>query len=266
VAETSRLAREVESFRGTWKGRPLWQGGYLEGDPLDPMGQSSYGAGGFMSVIHATYLAAIRPYVGGDTIALEIGPGRGAWTRCLLPAREVWTVDVLPAEHNGFWDYVGRHDHVRYVQVDDFSCDALPDDHFTYLFSFGCLCHVSFEGIAAYLENLRPKLRPGAECFLMVADYEKATRAADQSASILASRTAPMGKRGDLVRAAWKLSRRDRLPWSTMGQDADSEPRPGRWYDAGATRVAELLERLGYQVKDRDMCLTHRDPVIHFVG
>lgn len=262
---SNRLLREVQSFRETREGGALWKGGYFEGDPLDPMGPSSYGAGGYMSVLHATYLAAIRPYVTEETVALEIGPGRGAWTRCLLGAREVWAVDVLSAEHNEFWEYVGRHDHVRYLQVDDFSCRELPDDHFTYLFSFGCLCHVSFEGIAAYLDNLWPKLRSGAECFLMVADYEKVNRAASDSRAILASRTAPEGKRGDLVRLAWRLSGRDRLPWSHMRADEDQEPRQGRWYHAGTERIAALLEDRGYDVRDEDMSLNHRDPVVHFV-
>ena len=255
---SDRLQREVQSFG------PLWEGGYFEGDPLDPMGASSYGAGGYMSVLHATYLAAIRPYVNEETVALEIGPGRGAWTRCLLPAREVWAMDVLSAEHNGFWEYVGRHEHVHYRQVDDFSCRELPDDHFTYLFSFGCLCHVSFEGTAAYLDNLWAKLRPGAECFLMVADYDKANRAASDPQAIVASRTAPAGRRGDLIRAAWRLSGLDRLPWSHL-HDADEEPSPGRWYDTGTSRLAAFLEERGYVVCDEDMGLTHRDPVVHFV-
>lgn len=261
---SSRLLREVQSFRGDRDGRPLWQGGYFEGDPLDPMGASSYGAGGYMSVLHATYLAAIRPYVGEDTVALEIGPGRGAWTRCLLPAREVWAVDVLSAEHNNFWSYVGNHEHVRYLQVDDFSCRDLPDDHFTYLFSFGCLCHVSFEGTRSYLENLWPKLRPGAECFVMVADYDKLNRAAVDSRAILASRTAPSGKRGALIRAAWTLSGRNRLPWAQTPEDQDDEPRTGRWYNTGAARLAAFLEDRGYVVRDADMNLTHRDPIVHF--
>ena len=264
MSETSdRLTREIGSFRQLWKGRALWDGGYFEGDPLDPMAGSSYGAGGYMSVLHATYLAAIRPYVGSETVALEIGPGRGAWTRCLLDAREVWAVDVLSAEHNRFWEYVGAQAHVRYVQIEDFSCRELPDDHFTYLFSFGCLCHVSLDGITAYLKNLWPKLRPGAECFLMIADYDKANRALNDPGPILASRAVPNGRRGQLVKLAWLLSGRDRLPWGRL-RDDDNEPRVGRWYDTGVDRVSDLLVRLGYEVSDRDMGLTHRDPIVHF--
>ena len=38
----------------------------------------------------------------------------------------------------------------------------LPEDYFNYMFSFGCLCHVSFEGISEYAENIFPKLQIGA--------------------------------------------------------------------------------------------------------
>jgi len=60
---------------------------------------------------------------------------------------------------------------LKYFQVDDFSCSILPDNHFDYMFSFGCLCHVSLEGITAYAQNLFGKLKPGANCFWMIADY-----------------------------------------------------------------------------------------------
>ena len=53
----------------------------------------------------------------------------------------------------------------------------LPDNHFDFVFSIGCLCHVSFDGITAYARSLFPKLKPGANCFWLVADYDKYNRA-----------------------------------------------------------------------------------------
>lgn len=64
--------------------KALWRGGYYEGDPLDPVGPSSYGQFGYVSGLYLTYLVCIKPYVGPNTTVLEIGPGRGAWTRCFV--------------------------------------------------------------------------------------------------------------------------------------------------------------------------------------
>ncbi|HYP50014.1 MAG TPA: hypothetical protein VEQ34_03675, partial [Pyrinomonadaceae bacterium] len=94
----NRLKTEIAAFDG------IWQGGYYEGDPLEPVARSNYGQIGYMSILHATYLRCIKPYIKPETAALEIGAGRGAWTRCLLPAREVWCLDALPAEYNRFWE------------------------------------------------------------------------------------------------------------------------------------------------------------------
>ncbi|MEB2313868.1 MAG: methyltransferase domain-containing protein [Polyangiaceae bacterium] len=123
-----------------------------------------------MSVLHVTYLVCIRPYVVSSSTVLEIGPGRGAWKECFLEAREVWAIDALDGEYNGFNEYVGIRRNVRYLQVRDFEARELPDDYFDYMFSFGAVCHVSFEGMARDAETLFEKLRPGAECFWMIAD------------------------------------------------------------------------------------------------
>ena len=55
-----------------------------------------------MSCMHATYLACIQSYIGTETNVLEIGPGRGAWTRCFVKhnAKSVICVDAQTAEDN----------------------------------------------------------------------------------------------------------------------------------------------------------------------
>jgi hypothetical protein len=62
------------------------------------------------SSLFTTYVACICPYVGANTTALEISPGRGAWSKCILErgAKHLYAVDAAPAEHTKFWQYVGR--------------------------------------------------------------------------------------------------------------------------------------------------------------
>jgi hypothetical protein len=255
-----RLGQELASFQ------ELWKGGYWAADPLRHQG-SAYGIFGQMGTSHATYLRCIKPYVHEQSAVLEIGPGRGAWTKTFLRAKRVHCMDALSAEHNGFWENVGKLDHVTYEQVRDFACGSLQDDTFTYAFSYDALCHVSFEGITAYAKNLFPKLRAGADCFFMVADYEKynAFVAALDEYSALAT-LLPKNKM-PWLKALWRPVNRfyaRRYGLRHLDVREDDTPRPGRWYHAGTGRTCALLRDVGYEVRDEDVGTDFRSPIIHF--
>lgn len=257
---SDKLKKELASFEN------VWRGGYYEGNPLEPLTRSSYGQIGYMSVLRATYLRCIKPYVNAETSAVEIGAGRGAWTKSMLAAKEIWALDAMSAEYNGFWEYVGEHPNVKYVQVEDFSCSALREDYFNYMFSFGCLCHVSFDGIEEYAKNMFPKLKSGANCFWMVADYEKYNRVVgDLRKHSIWAAAAPSGRRYAPFRKmlGWLIAV-DKKP-QLIAPDIDDEPIPGRWYDAGIERTCGMLEKYGYKIIDRDVETSLRDPIIHFV-
>lgn len=255
-----KLRDELRSFE------KLWDGGYFEGDPLAPLAKSGYKQLGFLSTLHATYLRCIKPYVNSTAVSLEIGPGRGAWTKLLLPSREVYALDALPEEHNKFFEHLGYPKNVKYFQVNDFRCDMLPEDHFTYMFSFGCLCHVSFEGISEYAANIYPKLKRGSNCFWMVADYNKYNTAISnlQNFSIWSALIPRSRKRYLPLRWLFQyLMKRDKF--QRMDVDENDEPRPGRWYHAGIESTCSMLMKVGYQIVDPDVGTCLRDPVIHFM-
>jgi len=260
LSQTDRLREELASFQGIWKG------GYWAADPLRPQG-SAYAFFGQMGTSHATWLRCIKPYVHEETVALEVGPGRGAWTRTLLGARRVHCMDALSAEHNGFWENVGRRENVTYEQVRDFSCASLRDDSFTYVFSYDALCHVSFEGICAYAKNLFPKLQSGAHGFFMVADYEKynAFVAALDDHSALAT-LLPKNRMAWLKTFFAPINRYFARRYGLKPRDLseDDSPFPGRWYHAGTARTCAMLRDVGYDVLDEDVGTDFRSPVIHF--
>lgn len=258
----TKLAAELKSFEN------LWKGGYFEGDPLNPISRSSYHQLGFISVLHATYLQCIKPYVNNHTISLEIGPGRGAWTKALLPSKEVYALDALPEEYNGFFKHLGYPENVKYFQVKDFECEMLPDNYFNYMFSFGCLCHVSFEGIAKYAVKIYPKLKRDSNCFWMVADYDKFDRAVSNQTNLSVYNTcvALMPKSRRYLPLKWLLlyfMERQKLQF--IEADENTEPKSGRWYHAGIERTCSMLQEVGYQVVDSDVGTCLRDPIIHFI-
>jgi len=256
-----KLEDEIQGFQ------KIWVGGYFEGDPLDPLTKSTYAPFEAMSVLHATYLRCIKPYVNHKTIALEIGPGGGAWTKTLLPSSEIWAIDAQSASHTNFYSYIPRAEKVRYMQVNDFSCTELPDNYFDYMFSFGTLCHVSFEGIEEYAKNLKNKLKPGANCFWMIADYEKYNSCVnnfydqDRFFKIVTKRFS-LRKTLGLLRIPYHYFSNNGP--KTRPPDKDDFPSPGRWYNAGLARTCAMLKDLGYEVLDPDVGTCLRDPIIHF--
>jgi len=282
-----KLLRELDSFD------KVWRGGYYEGDPLDPLAPSSYGVFGYISVLHAVYVYCIRPYVTENTTVLEIGPGRGAWTKTMLHAKEIWCLDAKSRKDNDIDYCLGDPNNLVYHQVRDFSCRELPDDKFDFLFSFGALVHVSWDGIVQYAYNLYPKLRSGANAFAMVADYEKANKLVlkpwryDVITRVLSAKRMrilrildhilrqKLGRHSFISKTlgikwqvgtdrvlGYRLTGRPRV--SFKDKNEDSEPRPSRWFHAGIDRTATLLEEVGYIVVDKDIGLVNRDPIIHF--
>lgn len=283
-----RLSKELRTFD------KLWQGGYFEGDPLEPMASSGYAEFGYISILYVVYLFCIKPYISNSIVALEIGPGRGAWTKTMLAAKEVWCLDTKSREDNDIDNYLSHPKNLIYHQVSDFSCRELPDDHFDYLFSFGALCHVSWDGIVQYMHNLNPKMRHGANAFIMIADYDKANklredpwrhdvvsrvlsakrmrllRALDRKLGqiFLGRRSLVLESQGEgrqnQIERAFGIRLVGRTRLALKDKDEDSQPRPGRWFHAGTNRTVSLLQEVGYVVVNRDVGLVTRDPIIHF--
>ena len=248
-----QLGSELRSFQNIWKG------GYFEGNPKDPHGPSSYAAIdvrhgyadqadvmskkgitaqqiGTISVLYATWLLTLQGRVKAKTV-LEIGPGRGGWTKAILEegAEKVYALDALPAEHNQFFEYLGPDlgQRSKYIQVSNFLCAGVPDDSVDVVFSFGCFCHISRIGVTEYMKSIYLKMREGSEGCIMNSDYAKI-------ASCLGSAVP-----ADLDRE-------------------DATPSPGRWYHLGVGWFVELLSQIGFTILSEDIGCCPRDPIVHF--
>lgn len=261
--EKKQMALHFSSFQNIWKG------GYFEGDPLDPVGRSKYHRIGYISVLNAVYLFCIKPYVKSTDVVLEIGPGRGAWTQAMLHAKRVWCIDAKSREDNGIDDYLGNPSNIVYHQVGDFLCSELPDNTFSYMFSFGCLCHVPWEGVEAYAVNLFPKLKSGANAFWMISDYDKRNRVSIRFSDYdICRRTLPL----KIFKGLDWLNRKFNMRLLGPGPDPlldinEKQDRhdTGRWYNIGRDRTVSMLENIGYRIVSPDLELVPRDVIIHFM-
>lgn len=266
TSEETRVREEVRYF-----GRSgLWEGGFVEGDPLDPMAISTYvyqNDMGYMSVIHAVYRVLIKGHVRPGSTVLEIGPGRGAWTRAILscdPA-DVHVADVLTPEHNRFWDYVGRRPNVHYHTVEDCALTPVADASIDFVFSFGCFCHLSEHVAREYFRTFARVMRPGTTGFVMFADYDKWNRAMAEGRRYSlrnAFRTRRM-RPLRMIYDAW-----NRLVGTALYLPLDKNQvdnlRPGRWFHIGVDRMAEIATEAGLTVVQPDVDILFRDPIIQF--
>jgi len=156
---------------------------------------------------------------------------------------------------------------VKYFQVKDFTCDMLPDNHFDYMFSYGCPCHVSFAGISEYAKNLHAKLKKNSNCFWMVADYDQYNRAISNLNDVNIYRALiPTSRRSRPLKWFFVyLMKRSNARMRPIPADENDEPKPGRWYHSGTQRTCAMLEEAGYRIADPDVGTCLRDPVIHFI-
>lgn len=257
------------------KFKHAFEGGYLEGSPLDPMSPSTYGVYGYNSVLYTIYSACIRPYITPETVVLEIGPGRGAWSKAFLQrnCRKLYAVDVAEPEHSRFWEYVGKDPRAEYIVVDDLTLPGVPDDSIDFFFSFGVFCHLKPELCEEYLPAIYRTMRSGSRGFLMVADFDKYEQCRANADRLSIKRVFDGQKR-----KAWEPARLGySLSWRLFRKKMDLEPvslsretnlchdvHDVNWYHWGTDRACRALAQAGFEIVEADVEVSQRDPVIHF--
>jgi len=234
--ENQKLQAEIASFQNLWKGGTTlaWQGW-----------DKCVEARADICDLNTIAERCITPYINKDTMALEIGCNGGGWTRKFLNAKEIHAFDVLSAEHTGFWNNISPQPNIFYHMVSDFLCKELRDNSIDYVFSYDVFCHISYTGACAYLKNLYPKLRSGANCFIMIADADKYQ--------------IPEGRVALTEEAGFSS-------FEKFAADYDGEPTPGRWYFYGIERFCSEAIEVGYEIIDEDIAkeADKRNPIIHF--
>lgn len=202
----------------------FWKYGYYElPDITKPTGYNS-GLGGDP---HQLYLEIIKPYINAQTRVLEVGAGGGAYTRGLLPAKEVWILEAQPRWMTRIDQRLGHPKNLKFIQVKDFSCSGAPDNYFDYLFSVGTFPYFTQAEQEEYFKNLYPKMKTGANCFVMVADFEKYKKY---------------------------------LGYYTQDQNS-----PVSWKYNTADMTCALLRKIGWKIISPDIDLYKRDAIVHFV-
>lgn len=117
---------------------------------------------------------AMAPNLRPNSKAMELGPGKGSWTRALLEFLPEGQVHVFDFQDTCTWlrpeIYGGR---LVCHRVADNSFAEAPDNSFDFFWSFGVLCHCNVSLIADILANSLTKLKPGGMAVHQYADWKK---------------------------------------------------------------------------------------------
>jgi len=114
----------------------------------------------------------IRKFLPAPTI-LEIAPGFGRWTQFLKGfCDQLIAVDASPACIERCKERFASDRHVRCYVNDGKSLAMVEDRSVDFAFSFDSLVHVEADVIAAYLQQLGKKLKPGGFAFLHHSNLE----------------------------------------------------------------------------------------------
>ena len=118
----------------------------------------------------------VKPRLRPGTRVLEIGAGKGAWTKAVLenfPHRTLYVVERLPLEGmiRQRCPSAGRRLRFHRTTTND---DSIFEDHyFDFAFSFGVFVHLPLREIDVIRTRLRPKMRHGGEVILQYSNWDK---------------------------------------------------------------------------------------------
>ncbi|HEX8414705.1 MAG TPA: class I SAM-dependent methyltransferase [Sphingomicrobium sp.] len=255
----AELQSQLSSFQ------TIWKGGYYGGDPRHPTQCTEYGPLMLISSHYAIVKTLIEPNVRSGSRVLEIGPGRGGWTRAFKDATEIYCLDALSAEHNSFWNLVGEvnRDRIKYFQVRDAKLTECPDDAFDFLFSFGAFCHMPQEIREDYFRNMFGKAKSGAVGVFMFADFDKFNVAYTDLSQTRTTSLTLLGLRAMIRWYGGRLLSNFRKSEGLLDKN-DTEARPGRFFHGGIRETSAFLEQVGWEVLSPDIGLNLRDPIVVF--
>lgn len=120
------------------------------------------------------FLDAVAPHVKPGCSILELGPGKGSWTRAFLRFSEDCSVQTVDFQDVTQWlrpeSWNGR---LRCHRVTDSSFSCIEPGSIDLFFSFGVLCHNNRENIEAILRSTLSRMKPGGIAIHQHGDWRK---------------------------------------------------------------------------------------------
>ncbi|MBF0099621.1 MAG: class I SAM-dependent methyltransferase [Desulfobacterales bacterium] len=168
----------LESFADGYSSGIISQNLPSPDSELETVQQEEQKLGGSLSEF---FYQVVKPRISPNDYILELGPGRGSWTRALIheiPQGELHTIDLQDVSQwlNDVIDAYPQRLFINTVNKNELTYDCLKNDFFDMFFSFGVFCHMNIEDIVHFLITIRKKLKKNAVCIAQYSDWPKAVR------------------------------------------------------------------------------------------
>lgn len=120
------------------------------------------------------YNEAIRPFVKPNSNVLELGPGKGSWSRSIVDIVSGGSLTTVDFQDVTPWlkpeNYEGR---MQCNQVFDNTFSCIEDESKDFFWSMGVLCHNNQTHIREILTNSLSKVKRGGYSCHQFADWKK---------------------------------------------------------------------------------------------
>lgn len=126
-------------------------------------------------------IAVISQYADWQYPGLEIGPGDGQWTDCLVACEPLYLVDI----HKEFLESTTKKFNERYQSklrtyvTKETNLNMLPQNQFGFVFSWNVFNFLTSDLVDQYLSEIYKVLRPGGVCMFSYNNAERPACAAN---------------------------------------------------------------------------------------
>lgn len=178
------------------------------------------------------FLKALLPHLKPNSVVVELGPGKGSWSRAILnyiPQGKLHTVDFQDVSK---WLKPEKYDgRLICHKVENNSFDCLEDNSFDFFWSFGVLCHNNIGDIKEILKNSLTKIKVGGIAVHQYGDWEK------------------------LDKFGWKKGK--------VPESFKTQPDEEIWWPRNTQKtMSSLAIDVGWQVISSDLEVVKRDSII----
>lgn len=173
----------------------------------------------------------LKVYIKPDYNVIELGPGRGSWSKVILDILKEGSLTTLDFQDVTQWldmqIYQGKLVPYR-VNSTDYS--FLEDNFYDLFWSFGVLCHNNIDSIYQIIHNIYPKMKKGAFLIHQYSDWDKLNE---------------YGWEKGAIPVNFKNKRDDEIWWTRNNQKT----------------MQTILEANGFEVLEIDCDLVQRDSI-----